>query len=165
MTDNENTIVETENTYQDYIDEIKKLKEESVPRDKYEAVLQEKKALLNDLVNGTGNYVAEEPAAKRETIEELRARVYDNPKNDVEYVAGVLELRKRIMDEGGADPFVAENSHYSPTNEDYEIAAQTAEGLQHCVDVAEGDNTIFLNELARITKDTPIAPNKPNKRR
>lgn len=159
--ENEN-IVDTTTTdtpdYQEYIDTINELKRNSVSRTEYDKLMEEKKTLLSNLVNGTGTYVAEEPPAKRETLDEMRKRVFDNPRNDLEYVSGILEIRTRVMEEGGADPFVSENSHYTPTQDDYRDAELLANGLAHCVEVADGDNSIFLQELSRITKDTPIVP-------
>lgn len=161
------TIVDTPDTnnYQEYIDQINELKRTSVSRAEYDKIKEENRTLLSNLVNGTTSVVAEEASVVRESLDELRARVFNNPKNDLDYVAGILEIRDRIMEEGGADPFVNDNGRYHATEEDYRIAENTAEGLRHCVEVADGNNDVFLQEITRITRDTPVSPNNKSKRR
>lgn len=162
--ENENT-VETTNDYQEYIDQINELKRTSVSRAEYDKIREENRTLLSNLVNGTTSVVAEEEPVKRESLDELRARVFNNPKNDLDYVTGILEIRDRVMEAGEPDPFVNDNGRYHATEEDKRIAANTAEGLRHCVEVADGDNDVFLQEITRITRDTPISPNTKSKRR
>lgn len=163
--ENENTTVETTNEYQEYIDQINELKRTSVSRAEYDKIREENRTLLSNLVNGTTSVVAEEEPVKRESLDELRARVFNNPKNDLDYVTGILEIRDRVMEMGEPDPFVNDNGRYQATEEDKRIAANTAEGLRHCVEVANGDNDVFLQEITRITRDTPISPNNKSKRR
>lgn len=162
--ENENT-VEITNDYQEYIDQINELKRTSVSRAEYDKIREENRTLLSNLVNGTTSIVAEEEPVKRESLDELRARVFNSPKNDLDYVAGILEIRDRVMEAGEPDPFVNDNGRYHATEEDKRIAANTAEGLRHCVEVANGDNDVFLQEITRITRDTPISPNNKSKRR
>lgn len=164
---NTTTPVDTQETndYQEYIDQINELKRTSVSRAEYDKIKEENRTLLSNLVNGTTSVVAEEEPVVRESLDELRARVFNNPKNDLEYVAGILEIRDRVMEAGGADPFVNDNGRYHATEEDYRIAENTAEGLRHCVEVADGNNDVFLQEITRITRDTPVSPNNKSKRR
>ena len=164
--ENDNTIDNTLD-YQEYIDQINELKRNSVSRTEYEKIKEENRTLLSNLVNGTASVVAEEAPIQRESLDDLIERVFNNPKNDLDYVAGILEIRDRVMEEGGADPFVSDNGRYHATDEDYRIAENTAEGLRHCVEVADGNNDVFLQEITRITRDTPASPNttKSNKRR
>lgn len=161
--ENENTIDETLD-YQEYIDQINELKRNSVSRTEYDKIKEENRTLLSNLVNGTASVVAEEAPIQRESLDDLRNRVFNNPKNDLEYVAGLLEIRDRVMEDGGKDPFVNDNGRYSATEEDYRIAEHTADGLRHCVEIANGNNDVFLQEITRITRDTPINPNKPKRR-
>lgn len=163
--ENETVIETTPNEYQEYIDQINELKRTSVSRTEYDKIKEENRTLLSNLVNGTTSVVAEEAPAERETLEELRNRVFNNPKNDLEYVAGILEIRDRVMENGGADPFVNDNGRYQATNEDYIEAENTAEGLRHCVEVANGDNQVFIQEITRIMRETPISPNNNKSKR
>lgn len=167
---NENTNTTNETTeitydYQEYIDQINELKRNSVSKADYDKIKEENRTLLSNIVNGNPSATMEQtPEAPKESLDDLRKRVFTNPKNDLDYVAGILEIRDRVMAEGGADPFVNNNGRYAATEEDYRIAQETAEGLRHCVEVADGNNQVFFNELARITRDTPLPINKSKRR-
>lgn len=151
---------------QKYLDEIQKLKENSVPRTDLDKLKDENKALLEALLNG------KEPAKEEEktegpTIQELRNKLYGKGAEDLtdlEYIEETLLLRQKLIDEEGIDPFVPMGRKYSPDANDIYCAQKLAEGFQHCVDVAQGDNTVFLNEITRITKDTAM-PVKIKQRR
>ena len=162
-----NTTIDTQDTnqYQEYIDQINELKSNSVSRAEYDKIREENRTLLSNIVNGTGgSRVEETPAAPAESLNDLRNRVFTNSKSDIEYVAGILEIRDRVMAEGGADPFVNDNDRYAATDDDKANAQKLAEGLRHCLDVADGNNDVFFQELTRITRDTPITPNKSKRR-
>ena len=151
---------------QKYLDEIQKLKENSGPRTDLDKLKDENKALLEALLNG------KEPAKEEEktegpTIQELRNKLYGKGAEDLtdlEYIEETLLLRQKLIDEEGIDPFVPMGRKYSPDANDIYCAQKLAEGFQHCVDVAQGDNTVFLNEITRITKDTAM-PVKIKQRR
>lgn len=167
MANDTNTTIDTQDTnqYQEYIDQINELKSNSVSRTEYDRIKEENRTLLSNLVNGTYPTATEQtPAEEVESLDDLRKRVFNDPKNDLEYVAGILEIRDRVMAEGGKDPFVNDNGRYQATPDDYRIAENTAEGLRHCVEVADGNNDVFIQEITRITRDTPITPNKPKRR-
>ena len=142
----------------DYIDTIKKLKENSVDKAKYEALRLENKKLLDAVVNGTE--VAQTTVEDRPSLDELRKRVFENPdQTNLEYVTNALALRERLMEEGYEDPFVPSSSQYSPTAVDYDTAYHVAEALQEMVDIADGDPNVFRNEFQRRVKDVQI-PNR-----
>ena len=142
----------------DYIDTIKKLKENSVDKAKYEALRLENKKLLDAVVNGTE--VAQVTTEDKPSLDELRKRVFDNPnQTNLEYVTNALALRQRLIEEGYEDPFVASSSQYAPTAADYDTAYHVAEALQEMVDVADGDPNVFRNEFERRVKDVNI-PNR-----
>lgn len=167
MANETNTTIETttDNTYQEYIDQINELKSNSVPRAEFDRIKEENRTLLSNLVNGTTSSMSEQTTVEeKESLDDLRKRVFTDPKNDLEYVAGILEIRDRVMAEGGKDPFVNDNGRYAATPEDYRIAENTAEGLRHCVEIADGNNDVFIQEITRITRETPITPNKSKRR-
>ena len=165
--ENENTTVETTDTsdYQEYIDQINELKRNTVSRTEYDKIREENRTLLSNLVNGTGTTVEQTHDEPKESLADLRTRVFTNPKNDLDYVAGILEIREWVMAEGEKDPFVNDNGRYQATEDDYKAGQRLAEGLKHCVEIADGDNDVFIQEITRITRDTPITPKKSNKRR
>ena len=151
---------------QKYLDEIQKLKEERVPKTELEKLREENKQLLESLLNGK-EPEKEEENTEGPTIQELRNKLYGKGSEDLtdlEYIEGTLLLRQKLIDEEGIDPFVPIGRKYSPDANDIYCAQKLAEGFQHCVDVAQGDNTVFLNEITRITKDTAM-PVKIKQRR
>ena len=80
----------------DYIAAIKELKENSVSKDKYDALAKEKKELLNALVNGQGN--------DQQNEQKLESREFYYKKNkeikfsnDLDYWDNFLKLRKATI--------------------------------------------------------------------
>ena len=146
----------------DYIEAIKKLKENSVPREDYERVQDENRKLLQSLINGE---TIEQEAAERPDIAALRKELYGDEfeGSNLEYISKTLELRNAIMSEGGVDPFLPYGKKIIPTEEDIATAKRVAEILQECVDYSEGDNTVFTNELQRRMIDS--SPNRGGKRK
>lgn len=156
-------IIEQENVVEeiDYIAQINELKKNSVPVERYNKMVKENQQLLNTLVNN-GQMEQNIIAAPKESIDELRAKLFDNKsKSNLEYVETALKLRDRLMEEGFEDPFVPQGKKISATREDYELAEKVAEGFRSCIEYANGDSEVFTNELQRITKDTAL----PRRRR
>lgn len=156
-------IMEQENVVEeiDYIAQINELKKNSVPVERYNKMVKENQQLLNTLVNN-GQMEQNTIAAPKESIDELRAKLFDNKsKSNLEYVETALKLRDRLMEEGFEDPFVPQGKKISATREDYELAEKVAEGFRSCIEYANGDSEVFTNELQRITKDTAL----PRRRR
>jgi hypothetical protein len=68
-----------------------------------------------------------------------------------------LKFKKRLlMDLGEEDCFVPQGSQITATDEDRRLAQKVADGLQECIDYAQGNSEVFTNELQRITKDVRI---------
>lgn len=140
-----------------YLDQIAKLKKETVSRQQYDELVENNRKLLQNLVDG--NYGKPEPTPEPKVdIAALRTKLYSGEYqgNDLSYMQDTLTLRKAIMDEGGVDPFLPLGSRISPTDNDIATAEKTAQVFQSCVDYAKGDNAAFINELARYTMDVPL---------
>ena len=130
-----------------YIQALNELKKNSVGRSEYEALKAENKKLLDSIVNGTEVAL---PPAESVSVDELRKKLADSEgMSNLDYVSNALKLRKALMESGEMDPFVPHGSQYNPTQLDYEKANRVAVVLQDCVDAAEGDPTIFRNELQK----------------
>lgn len=131
----------------DYISAINEIKENSVDKAKYEKVVADNKRLLEAYTKGMAIDV---PEQNSRSIEELKSDIF-NPKGDnelnINYIKNVLELRNKVIEEGGTDPFLPNNY----TASDIEVANRVAAGFEHCLEYADGDPTIFTNELQRIT--------------
>lgn len=153
----------TESTDQNYIDTIKKLKENSVEKDKYNKVIEENKQLLKALTESRPPEQKEE--APKVDIQKLRKELYENEGKgltNLQYIEKTLELRNALLEETGEDFFVKRTN---ATSADYERAEKTATILQECVDFAKGDTNSFNAELQRRLEEKKPLPQKNNFRR
>ena len=165
MIDNENLqeqqpASESENggSNQIYIDAINELKANSVSKEKYDQLAKERDGLVEALK--TGQQITLVEPEKEVDIDELRGELYGDPDKTwrpTEYIEKTLKLRKAVMDKGERDPFLPNGLDYQETEDDRRYAANTAQTYQECLDYAQGDDQLFVNELMRRTKDdSPI---------
>lgn len=166
MTD-ETKKVETGNVddvTQDYVAAIKELKENSVDRSKYDALKAEHKKLLDTVVNGQEleGVQGNEPTLRDPKV--IRDELFNHDHSNLEYVTLMLELRNTLIAKGERDPFLPYGEQIQPTAEDIQSAEKCAQVYQECIDYAEGDSTLFTQELQRRTNksifDTPMKNNK-----
>lgn len=139
----------------DYVAAINELKQNTVSKTEYTKLRAENKKLLDALVSGREiDLPKEEPI----DVNELRKKLFNKDANlsNLEYVDTALKLRSALIEQGERDPFLPVGDRVSETAEMYDIAQRVADGLQECVDFADGDSGIFTAQLQRITKDTPI---------
>lgn len=136
----------------DYIEAIKEMKQNLVERSAFDKLKSENKKLLDALVNGQQ---IEVPKEEKPDVAELRKKLFNKDGNlsNLEYVETALKLRNALMDAGERDPFLPYGDRVTVTAEMYDQAQAVADGLQECVDFAEGDSGIFTAQLQRITKD------------
>lgn len=137
-----------------YINTINELKANSVSKDKYEKLVQERDGLVEALKSGQQVTLVE--PQEEESIDELRAELYgeaDKPWRPTEYVEKTLKLREKVMANGERDPFLPNGNEYQVNSEDERYAQLTAQTFQECLDYAQGDDQLFINELMRRTKD------------
>lgn len=158
MNENENLTPAAEEI--DYIAAINELKANSVNRELYNKLKDENSRLLNTLISGGQ---LEVPVEEKIDQQQLRKELYgDGPSlSNLDYWTKTMKLREAIMDEGKPDPFTPQGKNIVATDEDKAAAQKVADGIQHCIDVADGDNLVFTNELQRIMVDTaPIRRRK-----
>ena len=136
----------------DYIAAIKELKENSVDRQKYDALKADNKRLVEALVNGQTIETNSKPPVD---IQALRNELFRNEnQTNLQYVENALKLRNALIESGEPDPFIPQGSKVIATSEDISAAQRVADVLQECIDYAEGDSQVFTNELQRRTVDT-----------
>jgi len=151
----ENSVTgEVEDMTPDYLAAIKELKQNSVDRAEYDKLRAENKKLLDSIVNGQS--VEVEPQTSKKSIEELREAYLKEDQTNLEYITNTLNLRKALIEEGKPDPFLPIGNQILPTDEDVAAANKVATVLQECVDYAEGDSSVFTNELQRRLVDIKI---------
>lgn len=142
---------------QDYIKAINELKANTVDKSEYEKVRADNKRLLDSIVNGAT--ADEEPKAPvlREP-QEIRKELFtpDASLSNLDFAKKALELRTSLIARGETDPFLPSGKQILATNEDIEAANRVASVLSECIEYAQGDNSVFTNELQRRTIDVRI---------
>ena len=159
----ENVNLVVEDNTNDYIEQIKKLKESSVSRDDYDKLKADNKKLIDALANGTQIEGKVEPKIDAvENINNLRKKLFSKGSNlnNLEYCKTAVELRDALIEKGERDPFLPFGHEVVATDSDYESANRVATILKECIDYADGDTNIFTNELQRRTVDVVIPKKK-----
>lgn len=155
---------ETTNTFsenQQYIDAIRDLKANTVSKDRYNKLMEENKNLLNSLVNGESVAAAAPSQAELPPIQDLVDEMRGKHLSDIEFVEKALEFRDRVLEETGEDCFVSKGHNIQLTQESYIAAQRTADIYRECLDYANGDNKVFMNELMRrMPNDGPVAQSR-----
>ena len=158
----EENVVTVEDNTNDYIDQIKKLKENSVSKDDYNKLKADNKKLIDALANGTQMDVVESKVSAVDKINELRTKLFSKGNNlsNLEYCDTAVKLRDALIENGERDPFLPFGHEVVATESDYESANRVATVLKECIDYADGDSDIFTNELQRRTVDVVIPKKK-----
>ena len=164
MPENENeNVVTVEDNTNDYIAQIKNLKENSVSKDDYNKLKADNKKLIDALANGTQMDVVESKVSAVEKINECRKKLFSKGNNNLsnlEYCKTAVELRDALIENGERDPFLPFGHNVVATDSDYETANRVATVMKECIDYADGDSDIFTNELQRRTVDVVIPKKK-----
>ena len=146
---------EMSETDADYVAAIQELQNNTVSKEQYNKLRSENKKLLDALVNGRE---IDLPKEEKVNVDDLRKKLFNKDANlsNLEYIDTTLKLRKALIEQGERDPFLPVGDRVNETAEMYDIAQRVSDGLQECVDFADGDSGIFTAQLQRITKDSPI---------
>lgn len=120
----------------DYIDAIKELKQNSVDKDKYDALKAENKKLLEAMINGSDlqSQSNEQLDSRLEYYKKYKENKFNN---DLEYWENFLNLRKATMKEYGADPCVTGNYGLTPEGGRANAAYGEAETVQEQMEMIE----------------------------
>ncbi|MBR3210081.1 MAG: hypothetical protein IKF82_07470 [Bacilli bacterium] len=155
----ENRIEKDQDQDQDYIEAIKTLKENSVPKEKYEELEAKNKKLLGALIDGE-QIEPEKKEAKpdlNETIKRLHKEMFvdDFQGTDLDYCSKALELRKAVMERDGeeADIFLPRGHDLIISDNDRSAAKRVAEKMQEAIDQAQGSNKVFIALLSNEIVD------------
>ena len=137
----------------DYIQAIQDLKNNSVPKEDYMKVVEEKKRLISALKDGKS--IDNKEAQKIRSSDEIRKELFGSGKeySNLQFIEKSLELRNALISEGKKDPFVPDIHGALPEQSTIQEAEKTAAILQECVDYAQGDSDVFTTELQRRTVD------------
>lgn len=135
----------------DYIEEIQKLKKDTVSKAEYERLAGENKKLINALSNS--EYLDPKENNKQENIDisNVAASILYGEKNNFEAAKDILKIRKAIKDKDGVDIFVgAWQRDGEITEHDVECAEQFADTLENCIENCDNNPKVFqkMFELA-----------------
>ena len=155
-----NEELESQDTSAMYLEQIKNLKANSVSKEAYDKILNENRNLLQTIVEGNSQPVSAETNVTKRPIKEIREDLFKGQNNNLQFIEKSLELRDRIMESGGVDPFLPVGHNIVPTDEDIAAANRVAQVFSECVEYAQGDSEVFTNELQRRTIDTGIRRRK-----
>lgn len=168
MENQTNVNVTIEDNEKDYLAEIEHLKNTTVAKDQYNKILEDNKRLIQTIARNEERAIESQKGneAKKEiNLDECREKLFkqNSGLKACEYFENALNLRRGLIEKGEPDPFIPIGNRINPTAEDIETANKVAEGFQSCLDYAEGDDSLFVQELQRITKD--VGPQLINNRR
>lgn len=153
---------QTTDTSADYIAAIQQLKATTVSKDDYDALVAERKQLLDSIVNGTASTQESEPnTPDYETIKkECRTKLFSEGSelSNLEYCKTALELRDAVLQTEGIDIFVGSGHQLTPSQDDYDKAQRVADIMQECIDEAGGNSAIFTAQLQTRTNDAMKLP-------
>lgn len=149
--ENQNPDNEPEMTANEYINQIKDLKEKTVSREEYERIKNDNKELAKALINGTGaNIPGITKPENKPDLDDLRKKLFTKKsKNDLEYFTNLLALRDGVMADGQPDPFLPINREFRATAQDEADAERIATQIKEAIEYADGDPAVFSNDLRR----------------
>lgn len=156
--------VDETKTQEDDLDILKKykeLKDNSVSKEEYEKVVKEKKDIISQVLNGQNPNEEQDDRS----IDDIKKDLFKENSNlsNREYVENALALRKKILAEGGRDPFLPYGEKISPDDNDYMVVDRVVKSLEECLEIADGDDDVFNVEFTRRLEEVDIP--KPKKKK
>ena len=139
---------------QDYLEQIEKIKSNTVDKSLYDKLLEENRKLLKSVVDGS-NLEVEDPKVEKPDIAALRKDLFseDQHLNNLQYWEKALDLRDALIAEGKQDPFLPYGHHIAPDVNDVARVENLVNVVKECIEYADGDSIAFTNELNRRTKE------------
>lgn len=135
----------------DPAEQLRELKANYVPKSELDQAIADRNKYFKMAIT---NYHDEtEVEQKPVDLNELRKNLFSDleHKTNLEYAEQALKLRTAIMEKSGVDPCVPQGRKIAPTTNDYYVSQRVADGLQYCIDMADGDPTTFMTVFKKIT--------------
>lgn len=136
----------------DLLNEIKSLKETTVPKEEYEKVLAEKKKIMKDFIYGSGDSANVKEA--KPNIQELRQKVLGDDVeklSDLDFWKGVSDLYHARLEEG-VNIFLPEGDKSKYTRDDYQNVTGFMETIDSIIEDSEGDPNVFHSIFTQSIK-------------
>lgn len=150
------------------IEEMQRLKRETVPKSKYDKLVERNKELSKALADQEQPApIDNKPKEKNgEKIARLQKELYGDERKDctnLDYISKTLELRDALMEEGYRDPFLPTKGKDKDSVEAKEAAKKVADGLKQMVKDSDGDPEMFRAIYQSRVEDVEVKPGKGNK--
>ena len=150
------------------MEEIKRVKATTVPKDEYDRVVKRNEELSKAIFDNQQPKPEDKPQeSNNDKIKRLNQELYgDNRKEmtNLDFISKNLELRDAIISEGGRDPFLPTTGNDRDSASTVESAGRVANGLQKMVDDAKGSPEAFNALYQARVQDVPL-PGRNNLRR
>ena len=153
MEEKEQSVTQQENVEQDtnnYIEAIKEIKANSVSKDAYKKLQDENKKLLESLIAGETIEAPKTTVEEKVDLNELRKHL-DEAESPIDYCKTSLKLHEETLKQLGYNDYLPNGKKIRPTKEDEEKANLFIEQIKECIDYADGDDQLFIQELQRRT--------------
>ena len=153
MEENEQSVTSQENVEQDtnnYINAIKEMKANSVSKDAYKKLQDENKKLLESLIAGETIEAPKTTVEEKVDLNALRKHL-DEAESPIDYCKTSLKLHEETLKQLGYNDYLPNGKKIRPTKEDEEKANLFIEQIKECIDYADGDDQLFIQELQRRT--------------
>lgn len=151
MEEKEQSVTQQENVEQDtnnYIEAIKEMKANSVSKDAYKKLQDENKKLLESLIAGETIEVPKTTVEEKVDLNELRKHL-DEAESPIDYCKTSLKLHEETLKQLGYNDYLPNGKKIRPTKEDEEKANLFIKEVKECIDYADGDDQLFIQELQR----------------
>lgn len=149
----EQSVTKQENVEQDtnnYIEAIKEMKANSVSKDAYKKLQEENKKLLESLIAGETIEAPKTTVEEKVDLNALRKHL-DEAESPIDYCKTSLKLHEETLKQLGYNDYLPNGKKIRPTKEDEEKANLFIEQIKECIDYADGDDQLFIQELQRRT--------------
>ena len=153
MEEKEQSVTTQENVEQDtnnYIEAIKEMKANSVSKDAYKKLQDENKKLLESLIAGETIEAPKTTVEEKVDLNALRKHL-DEAESPIDYCKTSLKLHEETLKQLGYNDYLPNGKKIRPTKEDEEKANLFIEQIKECIDYADGDDQLFIQELQRRT--------------
>ena len=153
MEEKEQSVTQQENVEQDtnnYIEAIKEMKANSVSKDAYKKLQDENKKLLESLIAGETIEAPKTTVEEKVDLDALRKHL-DEAESPIDYCKTSLKLHEETLKQFGYNDYLPNGKKIRPTKEDEEKANLFIEQIKECIDYADGDDQLFIQELQRRT--------------
>lgn len=128
----------------DLLKEIENLRANSVSKEEYQKVVDEKQQIIDEVINKRSSSDDQPPSIREPN--EVRKELL-NTHTNLKFAELMLELRESCVKHGEPDPFLPVSSQSSPTGEDIAGAEKSAKVLSEAVEYAEGSPELFNKYL------------------